>query len=267
MAGTERENAPDDLEVEITNLDIHPLTHENTLKGRLTPHLRGLSLALTAVLVVLLVGMIMSSVINVGGWLEGSLFKPGPTVASYDLPVYLQGNPSWGQFTVDGKPVVPLPVAEHHKPLVLTAGPHHITWQVAPFRPQNCLVSVVDVSTIVGPCILNGTISPGYEPNNSILILSFSASLNDLPSGQRAALISKVQTIENGYTVSETVHPGEAYAVSEQKIAANPSLCALVRATGPLLCPRKPAAQGNVAFAAGYKHIARRSLCGVWTVP
>lgn len=243
MAGTERENPPNDLEVEITDLDTHPSTRGNTLKRRLTPRLRRLSLALTVVLVILLVGMIMTSVVNVGGLLESSLLKPGPIVASYNLPVYLQGNPSWGQFTVDGKPVVPLPVAEHHKPLVLTPGPHHITWQVAPFRPQNCIVSVVDVSTVTGPCFLNGTILTGYEPNNSILILSFSASLNDLPSGQRAALISKVQTIEDGYAFSETVHPGEVYAISEQKIAANLSLCTFVaqlafcyaRASQPLL--------------------------------
>ena len=242
MAGTEHENPPDDLEVEITNIDHSP-THGNTLKLHLTPRLRRLSLALTAVLVVLLVGMIMASVVNVGGWLESSLFKPGPTVASYNLPVYLTGNPSWGQFTVDGKPVVPLPMAEHNKPLVLTPGPHHITWQVAPFRPQNCVVTVVDVSTVTGPCFLNGTILTGLEPGNSILIFSFSVSLNDLPSGQRAALISQVQTIEAGYTFSGTVRPGEVYAVSEQKIAANPSLCTLVeqlalcyaRASQPLL--------------------------------
>ncbi|HEX4715415.1 MAG TPA: hypothetical protein VH164_10840 [Ktedonobacteraceae bacterium] len=232
MAGMERENPPDDLEIEFTDLD-------HTHKRRLTPRLRRWSLAL----MVLVIGMILASVVNVRSLLEGSLLKPSHTIGSSHLSVYLQGNPSWGQFTVDGKLVVSFPQAAHNTPLMLTPGPHHITWQAAPFRPQNCVVTVVDALTVTSPCLLSGIISTGLGPSSSLLTLFFFASLNDLSSDQRAALIAQVQTVEARYALSETVRPEEVYAISEQKIEANPSLCSLVtylvfchaRATQPLL--------------------------------
>ena len=231
MAGTERENPPDDLQVEITDLDHLP-THANTLKRHLAPRLRRWSLALAAVLVVLVGGMILASTVTGGGGLVNSLLQPSPPVAPSNLLVYLQGNPSWGQFTVDGKPVVALPLAEHTKPLVLAPGPHAITWKVAPFRPQSCVVTVADDLTVSSPCLLSGTIATGYGPNSSVLILSFFASLDDLPADQRADLIAQVQTVEDSYQISETVLPGELYAVSEQQIEANPSLCVPVTEFG-----------------------------------
>jgi hypothetical protein len=187
----------------------------------LTPRQRRWSVALTTGLFILSIGLILASVVNVRSLLgvEGSVFESNPAAVSSDLPVYLQGNPSWGSFTVDGRPVASLPQAEHDGPLILAPGQHRITWLVAPFQTQNCAVTVVDAFSITGSCFLNGVISTGHEASNSALVLLFSASLNDLPSDQRAALISQVQAVEDGYTISETVHPGELYAVTD------PSLC------------------------------------------
>ena len=227
MAEMEREITAKDFDLEITDLDQNERPPRRR-RPRLTPGQRKLSLALTAALFALVIVVILASSGDVRALLTRTLFPPRPTVPANNLAFYVQGNPSWGRFIIDGRPVAHLPVEGHDRPLTLTPGRHTIVWQVAPFEEQRCVFSVVDATTINGPCLLNGEVTVNFVPNAQAMILSFFVSMNVLPAAQRAALLQQLQTALASYGGSEQVRPGELYAVSEQEIAANPSLCHLI---------------------------------------
>lgn len=242
MADTERELPASDFELEIT--DLEPRARPPRWRWRrLTPGQRKLSLTLTAVLFALVVSVILASTSDVRSLLARTLFPVQSTAVSNgnNLAFYLRGNPSWGRFIIDGRPVEHLPVIGRDQPLILTAGRHTIVWKVAPFKDQTCVFTVA-VMAVSGPCVIDHRVTESFVSNQPTTILSFFASLNDLPSAQRAALLQQLQTEIAGYSSSEVVRPGELYAVSEQQIAANPSLCYPVahlavcyaRATQPL---------------------------------
>jgi len=240
MAEDERDSL-NDLELEITDLD--PAPRHRTWPGvRWTPERRRWSAVITSVVFVLLVGLFLGSISDVRGLLAQTLFRSTSAVPPSSLGVYLQGNPSWGKFSLDGKPITHLPVVGRDQPLGLSAGRHTIAWQIAPLQAQSCVFTVRDSTTIDGPCLHNGLANESSVLDGQDMLLSFFASARYLPAAPRAALIKQIQAFVATYGSSELVRSGELYAVSDQQTATDPRLCTMVtrlalcaaRATQPL---------------------------------
>jgi len=222
---TEPEGSQDTDEVEITNLDYPVMP---TRRPQLTPRQRKLSLLLTSVLFVLVVGSLLANTAEVRGLVTRTFFQSSTPAVSQGLAIYVRGNPSWGQFTLDGKPLAHPPAIGKDHPLSLAPGRHTIVWRAEPFNPRTCVFTVVDTATINGPCFHDPEVATGYLPNVAAMIFTFFASLNDLPANQRTSLVQQLQTTFATYGSSAQVSPGEVYAASEQEIKAEPSLCHMV---------------------------------------
>lgn len=233
MDDMEREHPQDDFAVEITDLDQSSGWDQPLLARarwpRLTPRQHKLSLAATAVLFVLVLMLLLSSTGEVRG-LMGQAFShptstPQPSARANSLAIYLRGNPTWGHFTLDGKALAHPPVVGRDQPLKLARGQHTIVWQAEPFKSKTCAFTVVDASTVSGPCFLSSSMTTNFEPGVEAMTIAFFASLNDLPANQRVPLVQQLQMQFASYSSSSPVQPGELYAVSEQEALANPSLC------------------------------------------
>lgn len=229
MDDTEHEPPLEDFIVEITDLDRSANRAEPRHWPRLTPRQRRLSLAATIVLFVLVLGLLLNSVSSVRDLVQQTLRQPTSTPNSSALAnsllVYLRGNPTWGHFTLDGKALAHVPVIGHDQPLKLALGQHTIIWQAEPFKPKTCTFTVADASTLKGPCFLDSSITTNFQPGAAAMTLAFFASLNDLPTEQRASLTQQLQELFADYNSASQVQPGELYAVSEQEAQANPALC------------------------------------------
>lgn len=225
MSDVEREVPLDD--VEITDLD-RPAGPVFPRRPRLTPRQRRISLVLTVALFIFIIGLLLNSASEVRGLLARTFAHPTSTIGSNDLPVYVRGNPSWGQFTLDGHALARPPLIGKEKPVILPPGLHTLTWHAAPFKPQRCTFTIIDSMTVRGPCFFSSNVIASYEAQISGMVMSFFASSNDLPVDQHAALLQQIQQAVASYGGSEIVRPGEAYAVSEQAIEAHPSLCSII---------------------------------------
>lgn len=225
MSDVERETPLDD--VEITDLD-RPAGPVFPRRPHLTWRQRGVSLLITSALFLLILGLLLNSSGEVRSLLARTFAHPTPAAGPNDLSIYVRGNPSWGQFTLDGHALARPPIIGKEKPLILTPGSHTITWQAAPFKSQRCTFTIVDALTVRGPCFFNANIVANYEAPRNGMVISFFASSSDLPVDQHAALLQQIQQAMAGYGGSEVMYPGESYAVSEQAIEANPSLCSII---------------------------------------
>jgi hypothetical protein len=231
MAEQEDDELFDDFEVEITSLDGHSNASRPKLPRGLhlfTRQKRKSSLAITGALFLLVVFALLASIPDVRGLVTRAVLRPAQTATTNGLRLYLTGNPSWGAFTLDGIARPHLPLIGQNAPLVLSYGSHQITWQAAPFQAHHCELLVINSSTVAGSCTHDKEVSLGYIPNTSALLVSFFASLNDLPQTQRASLIAQMQTALEAEGGEDTVYPGEVYAASDQDIRAHPSLCPIV---------------------------------------
>ncbi len=231
MDDKESARPQDDFAVEITDLDQQPRPSRRTWLRltRLTRRQRRLSLAATALLFVLVVVLLLGSTGNVRSLLgraignPASTADPGAPVTS--MAVYLRGNPTWGHFTLDGKALPHVPTIGLERPLELERGQHTIVWQAEPFKAKTCVFTIVDASTLKGPCFLDSSMTPNFEPGISAMVIAFFASLNDLSADQRGTLTRQLQAAFASYDSTTQVQPGEHYAVSEQIAQSDPSLC------------------------------------------
>lgn len=239
------DDLPGEFEIEISDLDQ---PGDSASRGRvpglrLTRKQRRVSLALTAGLFLLACSLLVASTPDVRGLVARIFMRPAPTAGASGLHLYLESNPSWGQFQLDGARLARLPLIGQDAPLNLAPGTHQLIWRVAPFQTRVCLLIVVNTSTVTGSCARDPEVTMAYITSTSALIISFFASLNDLSGSQRTALVRQMQQALATYGGSETVYPGEIYAVSEQEIRAHYSLCPIVvritlcyaRATQPLI--------------------------------
>ncbi len=238
---------PDDFRVEITNLDGSS-GQPGGWRPRFTPRLRQISLFATGVLFLLVVSLLINSISGVSS-LIGQAFihttpaTPDPVVPAGFLPVYLRGNPGWGQFILDGKAVVHPPAIDQGQPLLLAPGSHTVGWRAAPFKAETCMITVVAQPLARGACSLDNDTVNHFGAAVSTMIVAFFASLNDLSGTQRTLLTQQLQNVFASYDSNTQLQPGELYAVSEQKAQADPSLCRLfgsialcyARADQPLL--------------------------------
>ena len=220
-----------DFEVEITDLGQSDKSSWPAYFRRpqlFTRRRRTISLALTTALFLLISGMLLASIPDVRRLVARTFVQPTQTAVAGGLHLYLEGNPSWGRFTLDGTSLSHLPLIGQDAPLTLSVGSHHITWQAAPFQIRACSLLVINSSTVAGSCARDKEISMGYISGSAALVVSFFASLNDLAGGQRASFVQKMQTTLTSLGGKEMVYPGEVYAISEQEISAHPSLCPIV---------------------------------------
>lgn len=228
MDDTESEKPFDDFSVEIT--DLNPLVDQKQKRWpRLTPRQRKLSLAATTLLFMLVVVLLLGSASDVRNLLGRAIGNPAttpdPLVSANTMSVYLRGNPTWGHFTLDGKALAHVPAIGREHPLELARGLHTIIWQAEPFKAKTCVFTVVDSSTLKGPCFLNSSMTPNFVPGVAAMVIAFFASLNDLPATERTSLTHRLQAAFTSYDSTVRVQPGERYAVSEQVVQADPSLC------------------------------------------
>jgi hypothetical protein len=224
MAEAEHEASSPDVEVEITDLGPERGRSRSHLL-HLTTRQRAIGAVLTVLLFLLVAGTFLNSSADVRSLLARTLLSTQSPTSPVGLSFYLQGNPDWGHLLVDGRSIPLLPIPVRDRPLVLAMGPHTIIWQVAPFRPHTCRLTVVNATTISGPCLRSNEVSAYFVPGVKALVLSFFASLNDLPDGQHQPLFQQIQQALAGYETTEQLNLGERYAVSEQQIIANPALC------------------------------------------
>ena len=148
---------------------------------------------------------------------------PTATVTAGDNLFYIQAAPL-GTITIDGKPVSQLPAVGTGAPIQLSRGQHKIVWQAPPFQPLTCIVSVPPLAS--EPCnyesLGNSSTAPGLR------LITFNATLADLPNTQQTALKQAIQAALDRLQSTDTVQPGEKYLYASSsggttvKIATRP---------------------------------------------
>ncbi len=124
---------------------------------------------------------------------------------------YIQAQPAWGQLSIDGKLIAHLPVFAKDAPLSMGRGRHQLNWVAAPFEAQHCVVTV-PTNFRNDTCPLSSVTQTSSQ--TSVLLLTFSATMDLLPVTQRVALTQAIQTALDSEQSSEIVQPRERYATS-----------------------------------------------------
>ncbi len=187
------------------------------LEPRFSPRQRRRQLAITSAIVALAVLLILGSTASVRELVGGVFIRPAPTPVPTLAPgvdlFYVQGSPPWGHLSIDGHPISRLPNIGVNPPLRLSRGQHTLVWQAKPFQAQSCTVTVparYDKDTC------------GYKATAQLVsglfasIITFSVSLATLTGEQRIALIQAARSAIDGQQSTDTVRPGELYALSPQ---------------------------------------------------
>jgi hypothetical protein len=214
-----------DLEVEITNLDATCVIKSSSRFSRVLRLLWTLPLPLRQRLAqcTLVVSVVVLSALMVLGnfptarSVTASMFfsstpTPTPTLISGVDLFYFDANPPWGRLFVDGKPLAHIPIIHVDAPLQLPRGHHVLDWQADPFQVQHCTVSVPPNFT-TDTCQFADVIQQGVGLL-SAWVIKFSVSLSTVSSMVRNTLIQTVQTALDAEQSTETVWPGEEYALA-----------------------------------------------------
>jgi hypothetical protein len=227
MSDVEHEQPQDDATVEITGIDgldsvaadgktvssTKPL--RSRLEAGVSAHRHRLQLVVTAGIVVLALLVILGSTAPVRELVSGAFIRPAPTPTPTLAPgvglFYVQGNPPWGQLSIDGKALAHLPRISYDPPLRLARGRHVLVWKADPFLSSRCTVSV-PASYATDTCHYNQTVQ--LNSGLSAYIITFSVSLTSLPTDQRAALIQATQVALDAQQSTDIVQPGELYALA-----------------------------------------------------
>jgi len=227
MQEVTQNTAFDDFEVEIVDLDPreHTNHHRKQVWKRFTKRQRRLGTVLTAVIYVLALGLLVSTLPGIGAQIWQHLFPAHQAGTSHTVPFYLMGNPSWGHFVIDGRPVETLPIVGEGQPLALPPGTYTIGWQVAPFHAQSCILQLTSTRMLAtGPsCIVRSTLSTGKATRTPVVC--FFASLNDLPPVQQAHVLQQTQATLAEQTEQTIVQPGEWYALFPQEPGVSSAAC------------------------------------------
>lgn len=190
------------------------------LRRRWTMRQRLLQLMVTTMIVLLLLSIFVGNSASMRSVITG-LFRPTPTPSPSGESdfFYVQGNPPWGQLFIDGHRIARLPLVGE-PPLHLQRGMHVLRWQASPFEPVSCTISVPGYSA--DTCLIHAV---PVNAKISAWLITFNVSLANLPASQRAALTQSVQATLDAMQSTDTVRPGELYAV------ASPGAC---RSVGPV---------------------------------
>ena len=210
---TDEKEFDESIDQDIFVTRTKPVSHTR----HVTPRQRRIQLLLTVSVVGILLCVLLSSYAPMRNRLVQVLIPPvaaGNQKAEPDVElIYFDANPTWGQFFIDGKLVKHLPRIDkgNDTPLKLVRGKHVLRWIVAPFVPQQCSVTVpFDITT--DTCQFN--LFTQYPKDVGVWLFYFPMSLAQLPRPSFSDLVATVQTELDTHTSSETVLPGEAYAVN-----------------------------------------------------
>lgn len=152
---------------------------------------------------------------------------PTATLAPGDDMIDIHASPP-GTVTVDGHTITlntqqGYPYSEA-KAIHLSRGMHRIIWQAPPFLSRTCIISVPPLASEL--CNYKSSNNP-TDPSATRLI-TFNASLADLPGAQQTAMKQAIQGALNTLQSTATVQPGEHYLYAQsnsnatEKVATQP---------------------------------------------
>ncbi len=166
--------------------------------------------------------IILGSTPAVRGLVAKVTALPTPTLAlpTEETEFYIQGNPAWGHLVIDGHLLSSVPAQKPAQPLRLSTGHHTLQWRAAPFTTQTCTLSVPP-QFANDTCVDNNVIQ--LSSGDSVSIISFDVSLDNLPVEQRIALINAAQAALDSIQSTTMVLPGERYALPASCSASQPT--------------------------------------------
>jgi hypothetical protein len=227
MNHNEIEESGKDLEIEITDLDEVDTEGGSPRSPRLFMEPRFISrkyrkpvtIATTAFIVLAMLLLVLST----------SPFKflftqTSPSTGPATFSLSLDAKPPWGQLYVDGQRVTLNKSA--YPQFRVTRGQHRLTWQAAPFSPQQCVISL-PVSSGTDTC-RHSDVGPNGQ-NDVRKSIFFSANLSMLSPEQRSALIMTTQRALASLQSSETIQAGELYALKAEAPGSNHRSCTLLQ--------------------------------------
>jgi hypothetical protein len=204
----------------------------------------------TAALVLLAMLLVFVSSDSVRSLLSGSggSLNAQPTQPS-SYSYLVEADPPWGHLLVDGHSAHFYPV-QGFQSIMLANGRHELTWVAAPFATQWCVLSVPPESGVDTCEHPESFFNPNGEQRSVGSIIVFQASLSFLSPALRAELVQAAQDALDLQQSSETVQPGEAYAISSLAFQTASKPCALTLDQSAAICyqsARQPL-QATVSF-------------------
>ena len=165
--------------------------------------------------VVLLLVLLSQTLAGLWLLLPNATTTPSVLFSSHQDLFYFPSLPTWGTFSLDGRPLAYAPTRSNEVPLRLPYGTHHLTWHAAPFSLQSCTFSVPPGSQGQS-CIIQSMQLTSSVAASFVFKLRFpvALSLKQLPFAQQAALVSAAQTLLDTLQAAETVQSGEWYGNS-----------------------------------------------------
>jgi hypothetical protein len=209
----------DNFEVEISDLspdqadapDGPAPSSRRAGQTRLSPRARARRVALVAsallLLVVALLGSQPAMRSQVVGLVQRLIPTPTPTLAPGADRFYLATDVPWATVALDGQPIAP-PRISVDAPLHLARGHHLLTWDAAPFLPQQCSIDVPPIPA--SSCRIINQVRQGTS-GPLAFVISLPESLDTLPAAPQQALIKATRIALSGF--SDTVQPGERYLI------------------------------------------------------
>lgn len=227
MNHNEIEEAGKDLEIEITDLDEIDAKGGSPRPPRLFMEPRFISrkyrkpvtIATTVFIVLAMLLLLLRT-----SPLKLLFTQTPPSTRPATFSLSLIANPPRGQLYVDGQRVTLTRGA--YPQFTVARGQHKLTWQAAPFSPQQCVISLPIGS---GPDTCR---HPGVGPNgqdDARKTIFFSANLSMLSPEQRSALIMATQRALASQQSSETIQTGELYALNSETPGSNHRSCTLLQ--------------------------------------
>ena len=236
------------------NEPAHPLQRPKGIRSR-----RRTEFALATGLIVLAIVAVLGTPLR--NTLFPFFFHAPSTPTAIPIPndnlFFIQAAP-WGNVTIDGRTLSPLPVPGKDAPIRLSRGLHQIIWHADPFQPVTCTVSV--------PEMLPNEPCP-YESfaNYHFRLITFSASLNNLLHNQRTTLVKQVQETLDTFTSTETVQPGEQYSYNTLSRSYLKTASTPLRATLHFYLDTVP--PGTTCSILGYPCIFQGQDCHLFCTP
>lgn len=220
MDDTEQQHMQDSSDVEIIDLPRQDdsaegraaFAHDIAHRPPFLPRRRRLQIALTVALFVIVLLVVLGSTFPIRN-LAARMFTVPTTIPTATLVpgvdlFYINGGPSWGVASLDGKPIKHLPIIGLDPPLQFKRGQHVLQWRAEPFQLQHCIITVppeLDTDS----CYFND--SARTPSGVSAWIITFQVSLNTLAAPLRTALLQASQAALDARQSSEAVRPGELY--------------------------------------------------------
>lgn len=216
----EQDFFPDEQEIEISDL---PADNRNSqaknvrkisLAARYTPQQRKRQVIITSSIVLVALVVFLVSIFPVQAIFSQLLSSNTKRQLSGDDLFYFPELPSWGMFTLDGKPLKAAPTTDSGPPLQLARGKHTLTWRGEPFSQLQCTLIVPPIPD-QQTCSTRASGANEYTKGAWTIDFQQNLSLEQLPPTERTALTVSLQDTLNKLTASDIVQPGEQYSYQQ----------------------------------------------------